>query len=319
MSDGGCQCGPAREYCGYTCRKKCEESAACTWSKNKCYNTADPSSGTREATCGTSAPTTPTGAPTTPTSSPTVPTFSPECFSGDSRVKLADGATKPMRELRVGDVVQVADPASLAVAYDRVVFFQHVERHVEGKFVRVRLDDGRELMATGNHIVFVAKGSDGIADVPMSRVRVGDAMLTVGDDEVVRTTARVVAVDAAVRCMGVFNPQTSTGTVVVDGVLASCYVAPARVLAADVVPQMHYAKHATMAPMLVLAKMAQVVRGSDVAAELPENGLHPYLKLLAGTRRVLVTSAADAVVAAGARVARATAQVAAGRRAVEAA
>jgi len=221
-----------------------------------------------------------------------------ECFSGESLVTLATGKTLPMRLLRVGDVVQVVDPVTLRVAYEPVLFFQHVERIALGEFVRARMGDGRELLTTPHHVVFVSRDSLAAQDVQMRDVRVGDALFSVGEHEAT-PSARVVAVDV-VRRVGIFCPQTATGTIVVDGVLASCYALRA-----------HYAKHAAMMPMLLVARAVRRVLGP--ARDLPEDGLHPYLHVAAAARRFVGKSAADGALAVGAAVVRAAAgSVAAG-------
>ena len=209
-----------------------------------------------------------------------------------------------MSALRAGDVVQVADPVTLRSTYEPVLFFQHVERTALGRFVRARMDDGRELLATSTHVLFVSRG-DVAQDVQMRDVRVGDVLFMVraGDAEA-KPSTRVVAVDVVHR-VGVFCPQTATGTLVVDGVLASCYAHRA-----------HYAKHAAMMPMLVVARAARTVLGR--ARDVPEDGLHPYLRVLAAARRVAGESAADGALAAGAAVVRATAVFAGARASVAA-
>merc|ERR1719161_2822673 len=76
---------------------------------------------------------------------------------------------------------------------------------------------------TKNHIVFVA-GPQGRIDKPAGAVHVGEKVFAVIDDAIVEST--VVQIHSRSSSRGMFAPLTQTGTVVVDGVVASNYALP---------------------------------------------------------------------------------------------
>ncbi|KAK7241062.1 hypothetical protein SO694_00053039 [Aureococcus anophagefferens] len=145
-----------------------------------------------------------------------------------------------MRDLRLGDAV--LDGAG---GFSPVYFFSHADAAVAAPFVRLELaTSGATLTLSPDHYVDV-RG----APVYAKDVRVGDALARwTGVDFV----ADVVANATNVVAEGLYNPYTLSGTIVVDGVLASCHsswildgLVPPRVAApvyqrAFVVPRVAY-------------------------------------------------------------------------------
>ena len=65
-------------------------------------------------------------------------------------------------ELRVGDVVEVADPDSGEVGMSPILAFPHVALNTTLKFHRMVLQDGKEMVVSPEHVVFVAQGGAAI-------------------------------------------------------------------------------------------------------------------------------------------------------------
>lgn len=130
------------------------------------------------------------------------------CFPNDASVVVEGQGTVAMRDLNVGDRVLVADGA-----YSEVFMFTH--RLLDGvrTFVRIEVASGNVLRASPGHYLpvegkgLVAAGEVGVRDV----VRLGNGEL-----------AAVVDV-SDVKGVGLFNPQTVDGELVVGGIVASCY------------------------------------------------------------------------------------------------
>ena len=132
------------------------------------------------------------------------------CFPADATVSLA-GASKPMRDLQLGDAV--LDGAG---GFSPVYFFSHADAAVAAPFVRLELaTSGATLTLSPDHYVDV-RG----APVYAKDVRVGDALARWTG---ARFEADVVANATNVVAEGLYNPYTLSGTIVVDGVLASCH------------------------------------------------------------------------------------------------
>ena len=153
------------------------------------------------------------------------------CFPGGATAVLASGARVALRDLAVGDSVRVAR-ADGALAFSPVVFFDHaLDGGDKSAFVRLGLADGRALDLTGGH--FVPVGAS-MAAATMKRARdveAGDLLLVApaatgnddADDAAATVTPVAVVAVGAVERSGMFAPVTAEGTVVVDGVVASCY------------------------------------------------------------------------------------------------
>lgn len=119
---------------------------------------------------------------------------------------------KTMDELRIGDRVKVGYPAQFSDVY----FFSHKHKEQKAQFVRLQTSGGAlSLTLSPQHLVY-ANG----ARMRAGSVRVGDK-LSVGENgeiEVVKSVRKVEGV-------GLHNPHTLHGDIVVDGVLASTYTA----------------------------------------------------------------------------------------------
>lgn len=142
------------------------------------------------------------------------------CFPGDATVTLPGGTTKPMALLEVGDKVQVLK-ADGSISFEDVYFFDHQVGGGAHEFVRLALAGGAALELTGGH--FVPVGSS-LAAATMKRARdvvPGDLLLTLARGGA--ASAEEVASVTRVTKAGLFAPVTASGTVVVDGVVASAY------------------------------------------------------------------------------------------------
>lgn len=155
-----------------------------------------------------------------------VPTTSPEedgdgnvCFPGSATVTLRDGRRKAMHEVRVGDEVLAA--VMPRVTYSTVYVLTHADagKRQSHTYVRIRLASGAALKLTPGHYVYV----DGRAR-RASDVSPGAAMYIHDGSDGFRVDS-VVAVDYSTEALGLFNPHTVHGDIVVDDVQASTYTA----------------------------------------------------------------------------------------------
>ncbi|KAM9323055.1 tiggy-winkle hedgehog protein [Pholidichthys leucotaenia] len=149
------------------------------------------------------------------------------CFSGSSMVILAEGRTKPMKDLHVGDQVLAADKQGNLVLSDFIMFMDHDRQILREFYVLETEEPWCRLTLTPAHLVFVLNGnstnSSGMRAVFASHVREGQWLLVVGGDrqhQLIPACVTRVYVD---RFEGLYAPVTSHGTIIVDGVLASCY------------------------------------------------------------------------------------------------
>ncbi len=131
----------------------------------------------------------------------------PVCFPSDATVVLEGGATRRMDQLKVGDRVAVGGGV-----YSEVFMFTHKMDAVTHEFVSITTASGATIRLTAGHYLplngaYAAAGEARVGD----RVSLSDG-----------TTSAVVAV-SQVWGRGLYNPQTTHGDIVVDGVRASTY------------------------------------------------------------------------------------------------
>ncbi|KAJ8870669.1 hypothetical protein PR048_029692 [Dryococelus australis] len=138
------------------------------------------------------------------------------CFPGDSRVTLPGGHTAPLSDLRPGQQVLAADPTTGRLLFSEVLTFLDRDPASSRLFVQLATTSGCNLTVTPAHLLASPAGFVFAGDV-----RAGDVLLAAGDDG--RAGQDTVVSARAVLRRGVFAPLTRHGTVVVDGLLASCY------------------------------------------------------------------------------------------------
>jgi hypothetical protein len=159
------------------------------------------------------------------------------CFSGISLVLTKDRGHVRMNQIQIGDVVHVGHNK-----YSRVYSFGHHNDMTSTEFLQLRTGD-HTIETTSDHMVFVEQWGA----IPASIVQVGDNLvLGTGNPA---TVTKITTV----KRQGAYAPFTESGTVVVNGVVASSYIslqngsAFFRVGGFNVV-SMHTLAHALQAP-----------------------------------------------------------------------
>ena len=114
-----------------------------------------------------------------------------------------------MSHLQIGDRVMVDKNR-----FEPVYSFGHFSPSVQAEYLEIATPTSK-LQVSRDHMVFVTSDRA----VPASMLRVGDALLNAGGD---RTHITSIAL---VKSAGAFAPFTPSGRVVVNGIVASSYVA----------------------------------------------------------------------------------------------
>jgi len=223
------------------------------------------------------------------------------CFPGEA-VVLVDGRGEvPLARLRTGEMVLVERQGQLG--YEPVLTFLHAIQGGSGKsmsFVTVIHTNG-EFRASAAHIILVKEGLSQ-RSILVGQLQVGDEVFNaVNQDAVwVLKPSRVVAILRSSTQSGMYAPLTSSGTIVVDGVVASNYAS-----SSEEKHLSHRAAHAFLFPVRVyhyfglgsrLQPLWQRVCSSPTAtgkswlcqgggllqqsSELEAEELHPYLRIM---------------------------------------
>jgi desert hedgehog len=129
------------------------------------------------------------------------------CFPSHATVELADGSTKRMDQIAVGDSIKVGRNI-----YSEVYMFTHKTSDEVNKFVKIGTASGGQLIISSGHYIRLSNGY-----AAAGQITIGDVVvLGSGEATVVVNIANTVA-------SGLFNPQTLQGDIVVDGILCSTY------------------------------------------------------------------------------------------------
>lgn len=137
------------------------------------------------------------------------------CFPAKSEVFLRDGAKKTLDNLQVNDEILVADGT-----YEPVLDFLHAKHHAPAQFLRISTRNGsRPLFISPNHLIFLFDQRD--EAIFARRLRLGDRLNRVTvEGEVVPD--EIIDIQSTLQ-EGYFAPLTPSGTIVVDGFIASNY------------------------------------------------------------------------------------------------
>ena len=178
-----------------------------------------------------------------------------------------------MANLSVGQrVLAVHSDGSLR--YSDVIAFIHRQPQLVTSFSVIETAAGHRLVATGDHLIFTAP--DQSASTTDAAPPTFAAHLHPGNDRVYVTTPDSKLLDVSmvtnvtvVTGQGVFAPLTSSGTIVVDGVAASCYALVSN----------HRLAHIAMTPLRLAASVCSWWNCYDDMLS-PLDGVHYYARFL---------------------------------------
>lgn len=180
-----------------------------------------------------------------PAPSPYASQLFPVCFPGDSVVQIDGQGSKPMEKVRVGDSVMVKSGTG-EFKYEPVLSFLHTSQAGPGSksnYLTIRHSQGI-FQASANHIVFV-KVDEKMGDKIAKDLKVGDELIT-GQGE----TSTILSVHHISGEVSMHAPLTDSGTVVVDGVVASVYATSPMGLRLP-----HSSVHATFFPVRLIHRL----------------------------------------------------------------
>lgn len=131
----------------------------------------------------------------------------PVCFPADATVSLEDGSTKAMSDVQIGDKVNVGSNQ-----FSEVFMFTHKLETFVSKFVNLKTESGHMISLSPGHYIHTASGLRAA-----STVEIGED-LTLADGEQTKVSEKTESEQ-----VGLYNPQTIHGDIVVNGVVASTY------------------------------------------------------------------------------------------------
>jgi len=194
-----------------------------------------------------------------------------QCFPGEASVALADGSKKRLDDLKVGEQVLVEDSAG-SQRYEPVLDFLH---QVPGRHESLTVEHARgTFRVSANHLVFAQDGMGRRFDKIAVQLKVGDLIYLPSNVAETEQVARVLSVHSSEANSGMHAPLTASGTIVVDGIVASNYATHSQ---ATWIP--HGAIHAAFLPVRMYHLLGHSMQSKS---DVTEGGveIHPYADLL---------------------------------------
>jgi hypothetical protein len=130
------------------------------------------------------------------------------CFPASATVELENGTIKTMANLAIGDKVLVGDGSK----YSEIFMFSHRDTDADSVFLNIRTTSGDALLLTPDHYLYLNRTL-----VIARNAKIGDILLTRDGSE---TTIVSIVQE---RHVGLYNPHTLQGDLVVNGILVSSY------------------------------------------------------------------------------------------------
>jgi DNA repair photolyase len=152
------------------------------------------------------------------------------CLAGDTALLLGDGSTKALRDVRVGDWIYGTRARGAYRRYERTQVLAHWRTRKPA--LRVLLEDGTELIASGDHRFLTRRGwkhvtgtEQGIERRP--HLTVNDRLLGMGRALKSKTKLRVVAIEPLAGVRTLYDITTGTGDFIANGVVShNCFARP---------------------------------------------------------------------------------------------
>lgn len=172
-------------------------------------------------------------------------------------MRLEGGRRKLISEVKPGDRILTRDYSSNKLVYSEVLTFLDRDVNATRAFLRFHMANNKTVTTTPAHLLLLNTGNQIFA----ANVQLGDILQVPNEERGVTEGSKVIRIEDVLE-KGVYAPLTTSGTLVVDGVVASCYAAiDSQKLA-----------HMSLAPLrawLWLMPKANLI-----------NGIHPYAKVL---------------------------------------
>ncbi|XP_078663383.1 desert hedgehog protein B-like [Branchiostoma floridae x Branchiostoma belcheri] len=146
------------------------------------------------------------------------------CFLGETSVQLRDGRKVAMKDLKIGDRVRVIKPDG-RLAYSPYIAMLHREPDKKTTFLQIYVEgkDG-PVCLTPDHLIYATNNPRGGLGRPIFAKAVEEGMLVfLAVEESGKVAPAKVREVREMEATGFCAPLTKQGTIMADGVAASCY------------------------------------------------------------------------------------------------
>lgn len=145
------------------------------------------------------------------------------CFPGSATVILDNGKTKTMEQLKVGDNV-LTQSAAGDLIYSKVIMFMDSKPSVVvDDYIEIETENPkRRMQLTRKHLIIKSENKIKFETIFAEKVKPGDFVKVLSANGSFMLTTKVKKVSLQ-RNYGAFAPLTVEGTILVNGIMASCY------------------------------------------------------------------------------------------------
>jgi hypothetical protein len=178
-----------------------------------------------------------------------------ECFWGETKVKSKQFGDILMKDTQIGMEVQVAQGVFEPILY----YCRHKNEengrrddNVQAKFITLRAGKTNITLSANHFIPILRDSSSKAEEIIAQEVRIGDVLL--GE------TGTIGAVDSITTAWrkGAYMPITKSGTILVNGVVASCHANPTQRSVVGVATSLLHVIH-TLLPLSMYSSFAQLL------------------------------------------------------------
>ena len=146
-----------------------------------------------------------------------------------------------MKEVALGDKVLTLNSHGRP-SFSEVIEYLYYDPHSTSEYLKVESEDGHCVSISPNHLIFTGQPGGKKKAVFAATLKPGDHIIAVSNTHTQHCKVKQVTSGTQ---DGIYNVLTRTGTLVVDGVLASCYASY----------KSHKISHAACAPLRVASAL----------------------------------------------------------------
>jgi Hint module. len=206
------------------------------------------------------------------------------CFTGDSTVTLDNHKTINITDLNIGDKVLTLNTITGEMEYSEVLLFLHRDPNLVHNFVQITTESGSLIKMTPSHLILRwhrPNAKSILNDIEYTyaeRVRVNDSIIVHKNGKAY--VERVTRLENVIQT-GVYAPLTTSGTIVVNNVFASCYA----------VIDNQFLAHLSFIPVRLYHSLVNLFSSNHIENSSHVTGIHWYPKLLYSMSDYFIPSA----------------------------
>ncbi|CAF1031584.1 unnamed protein product [Rotaria sordida] len=141
-----------------------------------------------------------------------------QCFSGDSLIKLSNGAYKEIGNLQSGDEIITIDQSKIISTEMIMMLDKQISK--QALFYTLRTDSGYEISLTEYHLIPIINSNGNENYLFAKQIKIGDCLFVLFNGKLMYSPVINITIEMK---KGYYAPLTMKGTLLINNVLASCF------------------------------------------------------------------------------------------------